>query len=52
MLITVHVEWPTGHEDVEFEMDDSATPEEIAEAAESAIFDVCNFGYSINGEQA
>jgi hypothetical protein len=52
VLITVHVEWPTGHEDVEFEMDDSATPEEIAEAAESAFFDVCNFGYSINGEQA
>ena len=51
MIIAVHVEWPTGSETVEFEIDDDSTPEQIAEAAESAFFDVCNFGYSINGEQ-
>ena len=50
MLITVHVEWPTGSEDVEFEMDDDATKEQIEEAADDAFFSSCNYGYSINGE--
>jgi len=48
--ITVHIEWPTGGEDVEFEMDDDSTPEEIAQEAQQAFFDVCNYGYSVNGE--
>lgn len=50
MILTVHVEWPTGSEDVEFEIDDDLTTEQIAEVAEEAFFGVCNFGYSLNGE--
>ncbi len=50
MLLTVHVEWPTGNQEVEFEMDDDSTPEQIEEAAQEAFFGVCNYGYSINGE--
>lgn len=50
MRITVHIEWPKGGEDVEFEMDDDSTPEEIAQEAQQAFFDVCNYGYSVNGE--
>lgn len=50
MRITVHVEWPAGSEDVEFDMDDDSIPEDIDAAAQQAFFDVCNYGYSINGE--
>ena len=51
MILTVHIEYPTGTEDVEFEIDDDSTPEQIREAAEETFFGVCNFGWSINGEQ-
>ena len=50
MIITVHVEWPTGNKDVEFEMDEGSTLEQIEEAAREAFLDVCNYGLSIDGE--
>jgi len=50
MLITVHIEWPGGHEDVEFDMAEDSSPEDIATTAEETFFSKCNFGYSINGE--
>ncbi|WP_164989448.1 hypothetical protein [Pseudomonas syringae] len=50
MNITVHVEWPGGSEDVEFEMPDDSTTEDIQKVAEETLFSLCNFGYSINGE--
>lgn len=50
MILTVHAEWPSGSEDIEFEVDDDSTPAQILEAAQEAFFGVCNFGYSINGE--
>lgn len=50
MILTVHIEWPTGSEDIDLELDDDLTPEQIAEIAEEAFFNSCNFGYSIDGE--
>ncbi|WP_162532001.1 MULTISPECIES: hypothetical protein [Pseudomonas syringae group] len=51
MILTVHIEWPTGSEDIDLELDDDLTPEQIAEIAEETFFSSCNFGYSIDGEQ-
>lgn len=51
MKIEVHCEWPTGSETVEFEMDDDSSPEDIEKAAEEAFFDICNYGWSIDGVQ-
>lgn len=50
MILTVHVEWPTGSEDVDIELDGTETKEEIKELALQAFFDTCNYGYSIDGE--
>lgn len=51
MLIVVNVEWPSGSEEVEFEMDEGSTPEEIEDAARDAFFSTCNYGFSIDGVQ-
>lgn len=48
--ITVHIEWPTGSEDREFDMDDDSTEEDIFKACEEEFFNRCNFGFSVNGE--
>lgn len=49
MKIEVNIEWPTGSETVEFDMDDDSSPGDIEEAAKEAFFDKCNFGYVIDG---
>lgn len=48
--LTVHIEWDSGGEDVEVELDGSETPEEIEQIALETFHSVCNYGYSIDGE--
>lgn len=50
MILTVSIEWPGGHEDIDVELDDGLTPEEIDAVAQETFFDRCNYGYSLNGE--
>lgn len=49
-LLTVHIEWPTGSEDVDIELSGDETPEQIDEIALEAFFGVCNYGFSLDGE--
>lgn len=49
MILTVDVEWPTGSESINIELEGTESPEEIAEIAQAAFFNVCNFGWSLDG---
>lgn len=48
--LTVCVEWPTGSEEIEVEIEDDLTGEEVRQIAEDVFFNTCNYGYSIDGE--
>lgn len=51
MIIEVHIEWPTGSEVEEIELDDSATEEEQEAAAKDAFYNSCNYGWSVKDDQ-
>jgi inorganic pyrophosphatase len=48
--LTVHIEWPTGSEDVDVELAGDETSEQIDEIAQETFYGVCNYGFSIDGE--
>lgn len=46
--IELNIEYPRtgqGHETLEFEVEDTATEEEISEMAETEFYNRCNFGW-------
>ena len=47
MIVKVHIEWPTGSETVEIEIEDGLTEEEIGQEASDAFFNRCNFGWEV-----
>ena len=50
MIVTVHIEALGNHEDVDLELSDDATEDEIRESAETVFYNNCNYGFSVNGE--
>lgn len=50
-ILTVHIEWPTGSESVDLELDGDETLEQIDEIAQETFFSKCNYGFAIDGEQ-
>lgn len=51
-LISVCIEWPTGSEREEFEVDDDATDDEINEVARDVFGNHCSYGWSEVDQQA
>lgn len=51
VLVTIETAWVGASEEVEIELDDDASEEEIAEAAHEEFLNYCSYGWSIIDNQ-